>query len=100
VAEPADRHPQRRRAVGRRGGPRRQRTRHEPEARRPPRVLREARGGDGRGRSQGAGRGGSSGLVIEIDQGSEGSPVKPPGSPQPCAVTSSPPPPPLRNCCS
>ena len=43
VAEPADRHPQRRRRVGRRGGPRRRRARHEPQARRPRRVLREDR---------------------------------------------------------
>ena len=32
VAEPADRHPQRRRRVGRRGGPRRLRAGHQPQA--------------------------------------------------------------------
>ncbi len=50
---------QRGRQLGRRGGPRRPGPRDEPQARRPPRVLRQARGGDLRGppRAAGAQRG-------------------------------------------
>ena len=41
VAEPQDRHQKRRRQLGGRGGPRRLRARDEPQARRPPRLLRQ-----------------------------------------------------------
>ena len=40
LAEPADRHPQRRRHLGRRGGRRRRQPRHQPQPRRPPGVHR------------------------------------------------------------
>ena len=53
VAEPPDRPAQRRRRVGRRGGPRRQRPRHQPQARRPPGVHREGGRGDRRGQHDG-----------------------------------------------
>ena len=49
VAEPADGHPQRGRHLGRRGGRCRQRRRHQPQARRPAGVLRQAGGGVRRG---------------------------------------------------
>ena len=49
VAEPADRHPQRRRQLGGRGGPRGQRLRDQPQAGRPSGLLREAGRGDLRG---------------------------------------------------
>ena len=45
MAEPADRSAQRRRAVGRRGGPRRPRAGEQSQARRPAGVLRQARRG-------------------------------------------------------
>ena len=43
VAEPADRHPQRRRHLGRRGGRRRRQPGHQPQPRRPARLQRQAR---------------------------------------------------------
>ena len=49
VAEHQDRHQQRRRHVGGRGGPRRLRARVEPEPRRPPGLLRQGRRRDLRG---------------------------------------------------
>ena len=54
LPEPEDQHPQRRRGVGRRGGRGRRRPRHQPDARRPAGVLREARGGGRRGPSPAA----------------------------------------------
>ena len=49
LAEPADRHPQRRRHLGRRGGRRRRQPAHQPQPRRPPGVQRPAgRAGGGR----------------------------------------------------
>ena len=56
VAEPADRPPQRRRRVGRRGGPRRPGPGHEPQPRRPPGVQRQDRRGVRRGRARGPAR--------------------------------------------
>ena len=50
VADAADRHPQRRRQLGRRGGRRRPGPRHEPQARRHPGVQREDDRGVRRGR--------------------------------------------------
>ena len=56
VAEPADRHPQRRRQLGRRGGRRRPGPRDQPQAGRPARVQREAGRGGRRGQARGADR--------------------------------------------
>ena len=55
VAEPQDRHRERRRHVGGRGGARRQRARHQPQARRPPGLQRQARRRDLRGPARRAG---------------------------------------------
>ena len=52
-----DGHRERRRHVGRRGGPRRRRSGHQPQARRPRRVLCEGDRGDRRGRARRAARG-------------------------------------------
>ena len=57
VAEPADRPAQRRRRVGRRGGPRRPGPGHQPQARRPAGLQRQDRRGVRRGRARGPARG-------------------------------------------
>ena len=78
----ADRRPQRGRHLGRRGGPRRPRPRHQPQARRHPGLQREGDRGVLRGRARGhAAAGGRGDRVAEADAASAAIPPAPGGHP-------------------